>query len=229
MLPHDTILRHPSTPDLTDHVFERLTVIAFAGYAPRPHSNKHDAMWLCRCLCGTIRSYRAGNLRQRKSKSCGCLNIEHAITSHTTHGLSRSPEYGSWTSMLQRCYNPNNIGYKTYGALGITVCERWRQSFAAFYADLGPRPSRRHRLERIKNNLGYSPDNCCWATEHEQHRNQSRNVWLTLNGVTQCLMDWAMQGHMSPTTLSRRLRQGLSLEEALTLAVKIGRPRWKNV
>ncbi len=80
------------------------------------------------------------------------------------HGLRHSPEYGVWTNMKTRCYNKNNKGYSRYGGRGIAVCERWKNSFSAFYADMGARPTNKHTLERVDSNKDYCPENVIWAT-----------------------------------------------------------------
>lgn len=98
-----------------------------------------------------------------------------------THGMTRSAEYRAWMSMLMRCYNPAFVSYKSHGARGIGVCDRWRHSFVNFLADMGPRPEGM-TLERRKNDEGYSPDNCEWATRLTQGRN-TRRVVLSLEAA----------------------------------------------
>jgi hypothetical protein len=77
--------------------------------------------------------------------------------------------------VLQRCTNPNHKSFHRYGARGITVCERWLD-YENFIADMGPKPPGRYSLERINNDLGYSPKNCKWATDVEQANNQRARI-----------------------------------------------------
>jgi len=91
-----------------------------------------------------------------------------------THGQSNppTPEYTVWSQMLARCTNPNTREWKYWGGRGITVCDRWRHSFVHFFADMGRKPSAQHSLDRVNNDLGYSAENCRWATPKEQVKNR---------------------------------------------------------
>lgn len=122
-----------------------------------------------------------------KCKNPSCVRPSHLFVSVTskrekikrskstpsrlTHGMKGTPEYVSWKCMIQRCLNPNQKSYHNYGGRGITVCDKWRNSFEAFYADMGPRLQGR-TLDRINTNGNYEPGNCRWATIEEQNNNQ---------------------------------------------------------
>jgi len=88
-----------------------------------------------------------------------------------THGLSKTPEYRAWASMVQRCTNPNNARYDRYGGRGISICVRWNK-FENFLADMGPRPTKGHSVDRKDNEGNYEPGNCRWATRSEQQNNK---------------------------------------------------------
>jgi len=137
-----------------------------------------------------------------------------------THGLSRTPQYGLWRTMRARCLNPRNVSYHLYGARGITVCERWLNDYSAFLADVGPRPSPQHTLDRYPNNDGhYEPGNVRWATPTQQHRNKRTNRLITFRGDTRCLEDWAEHYGLTRDCLRSRLRMGWSIEAALLTPV----------
>ncbi len=90
------------------------------------------------------------------------------------HGMSSFPEYNSWFNMINRCYNIKNISYKYYGARGITVCWQWKNSFTAFYEDVGPKPFPKAQIDRINNDLGYFLENCHWVTPAQNSQHQSK-------------------------------------------------------
>lgn len=137
---------------------------------------------------------------------------------HSANGRI-SPEYQSWYSMRSRCQNPNAANYANYGGRGITVCSRW-DVFEHFLADMGPRPSSKHTLDRRNNEGPYCPENCRWATPTEQGRNRRTNHRLTFRGETLTVQEWAERIGIRPKTLHERLRRGQTAERALTTPLR---------
>lgn len=197
--------------DLTGKLVGRLTVIHYAG-----KDHESNSLWFCRCLCGTELLVVASRLTKANTKSCGCLQADSRATATRVHGLCRSAEYGVWSGMIQRCTNPKRSKFKRYGARGIKVCTRWLESFESFLTDMGNRPSSRHTIERKNNDGDYEPGNCVWIVKEEQAKNSSLTIKLTFNGETLCMSDWARRVGILPSRLSRRLKDGWSLEDALT-------------
>ena len=134
------------------------------------------------------------------------------------HGMSQTPEYYAWRAMKHRCSAEQSPDYKYYGARGIRVCDRWLK-FQNFYADMGKRPSSEHSLERIDNNGNYEPTNCKWATRREQTVNRRRNRFLTFQGRTLTIADWARETGLSHDCIWRRIDNDWSVEKALTTPV----------
>lgn len=129
--------------------------------------------------------------------------------------MCKSPEYRSWSAMYTRCYNPNVKCYKHYGERGITVCNRWKHSFENFYSDIGPRPSLKHSVERINNELGYSPENCKWATHAEQMNNIRDNIRIEYKGESHTVAEWARIKNVPYLRLKKRIKSGWDIDSAI--------------
>lgn len=174
---------------------------------------------LCRCECGTVRRVYLSGVRRGDSISCGCYKREcNSKTAHhwnRTHGMSTTPEYNTWASMKKRCHNPNHKNFSEYGARGIYVCDEWRKSFAAFYADMGPRPQG-YSLERINNTGPYCKENCIWATPTTQSRNRRNVRLLDVDGEKLTIGEVAQRYGVNYQTLYWRIvRAQLPVSEAI--------------
>lgn len=154
--------------------FGRLTVIERGvGKFPGLH-------WRCRCDCGREVVVAGRSMRTGNTTSCGCYCAERVSEANLTHGEARrgrwTVEFQAWVKMIGRCTNATDKWYPSYGGRGITVCDRWRESYESFLADMGRRPSPDHSLDRIDNDGPYAPDNCRWATRSQQQRNKRRQT-----------------------------------------------------
>lgn len=191
--------------------FNRWTVIAEAPQALNCHGYRTRRV-MCRCDCGTEKAVAPGALRYGSTKSCGCLQREAARNSRRTHGATaggRPPrEYYIWQNMRSRCRNPRNQVYAYYGGRGITICDRWFDSFEAFMADMGPRPSRKHSVERNDNDGPYSPENCRWATKKEQARNTRKTRIIWVRGEPRVLAEIAETTGICEAAIRNRVERG---------------------
>lgn len=122
--------------------------------------------------------------------------------------------------MRQRCHYPKHAHFADYGGRGITVCERWND-FTAFLADLGPKPTPKHSLDRIDVNGNYEPNNCRWATQTEQTRNARSNRLLTAFGETLPASVWAERNALDGGTVLNRINCGWPTELAVTKPSRI--------
>ena len=204
-------------------VFGRLTVWDGPIYA-NASGKPSGAHWDCVCSCGKKCRVGHHNLVKGHTQSCGCYQLEkirEALFKHGESGLagdrsSASSEWIAWLSMKDRCLNPKNDAYAYYGGRGITVCERWRNSYVDFLSDVKRKPSASHSLDRIDVNGNYEPGNCQWATSIEQAGNKSNNVNLTLDGETHCVAEWCRRTGLNEHLIRKRIRKGWSHERALT-------------
>lgn len=169
------------------------------------------------CDCGNIKDIGISNVANGKSKSCGCISKEIHRKLKTIHGKSKTPEYRSWCSIKERCYNKKNNRYYRYGGRGIVICDRWLNSFENFISDMGERPSAEYSIERINNDGNYEPSNCKWATIEEQASNKSSNSYLTFKGITDTISGWSRRTGIKRRTLEERVKRwGFDIEKILT-------------
>ena len=201
--------------DMIGQRFGRLKVVAYAG-------KSYDHLWECECDCGNTKVIAGYNMRAGNTSSCGCYRNEQASKANSTHQLrDKYPlTYTSWKSLRKRCNSKNATGFHLWGGRGITYADRW-DSFPNFLADMGPRPSKEYSIDRVDNNLGYTPENCRWATRKQQCRNTRRNHLVTFDGKTKTLAEWAETLGFAYATLRDRLgKYGWSIHDALTTPVK---------
>ena len=179
----------PAKIDLVGKKFGRLVVIAEIE-AHVTAGGVRQLKWECQCECGKITEVVGRALTAGDTKSCGCwkkvvdrqkgsvLCKKRKNVKSVIPGSHEWKEYAVWRSMVQRCTNPNNKGYKYYGARGITVCERWLNSFDAFFEDIGKIPEKLE-IDRIDNELGYFPGNVRITTRSENMKNRNYDIILT--------------------------------------------------
>lgn len=183
--------------DLINNRFGRLLVVEKGVGAHK---------FVCQCDCGNRKEISMYSLLNGCTKSCGCLSAEKS-RERAIHGKSRTSEHNIWKTIKQRCYNKNLPSYQRYGARGIKMSPRWKNSFSNFIMDMGSRPSLKHSIERIDNNKGYCKSNCRWATMKEQCGNRRNNVFVTLNGETKIITDWCKFYDIKISTVYSRINR----------------------
>ncbi len=209
-----------SSAELVGDKFGRLTVMEKIGANARG-----SMLWKCRCDCGNEVITETRCLRSGNTKSCGCLKSdsvrERTIIRNTTHGERHTRLYRTWAHMVWRCENPNCDMYEHYGERGIRVCSEWRNSFEAF-SDWAKNNGYDDTLsiDRIDVDGNYEPANCRWVTMEEQQNNKRNNHYLTFNGTTKTISEWAKETGIKSGTIQRRVSHGCPVEIALTKQVK---------
>ena len=184
-------------------VYGRLTVKESVG------SKNGEIHYRCICECGNEAIVSGVNLRKGATQSCGCLRKERQKASVQKHGGYKTRLYRTWDAMIQRCTNKNHPAYHYYGARGITVCDEWRDSFEAF-RDWAQESGYRDDLtiDRINVDGNYDPGNCRWATRKEQMHNTRRCHYITVDGVTKDLTQWAQTIGLSTGAIGWAIQSG---------------------
>lgn len=211
----------PNPIDRTGQKFHRLTALRLDNRVGRRR-------WICICDCGGSVSVDASALAGEAVRSCGCLQRERTSAANRRHGHTVdgavSNSYSSWRSARGRCLNPRNGSFADYGARGITMCQTWAESFAAFLADMGPCPEGM-TIDRIDNDRGYEPGNCRWATRSEQARNKRTVRTFTRSGRKLTIGQLATALGVKRDALYRRVRMGERPEDAAAkIKANLSRP-----
>lgn len=170
--------------DLIGKKFGRWTVVNSSK------SINYRAMWECVCDCGVKRVVRADHLSSGATSSCGCLVKESNVRLRTTHGMSKTRIYRIYKNMMNRCYYTKHKEFYYWGGRGITVCDRWKNSFENFLEDMGV-PDPNLSIDRIDCNGNYEPLNCRWATAKEQANNVRSKSFASERGVSFAAKEYA--------------------------------------
>lgn len=211
--------------------FGRLTIIEL--HHKKQHIDKRGVIryreyYLCECECGNIKIVEKSQLTTGHTKSCGCLQKESTRKRSNYHGLSKTKIYSIWCGIKDRCYRKKCTDYVNYGGRGITVCDEWKDNFITFYnwaINNGYKDGL--TIERINVNGNYEPSNCIWIENALQSKNKTNSHYLTYNGKTQIIEDWAKEMKLNNgSTIRGRLKLGWTLEESLT--IPIGQKRIKK-
>ena len=206
--------------DLTGQRFGKLLVLGIAEPIINPSGQK-TACWKCKCDCGNVKIIRGTSLKSGRSTSCGCAFSEIMRKRKTTHGKSKGRLYHTYYGMKSRCNNQNDKSYANYGGRGIKVCEEWENDFEVFYKwALENGYNEDLSIDRINNDFGYSPENCRWVNGLSQARNKQSTRYLTHNGETKALSEWAEAYGISVQMLAGRLKRGWDVYKALTTPPK---------
>lgn len=198
--------------DLTGKTFGKLKVIEVAGKTADGHKK-----WLCICECGNKRIVAQNHLKRKNgTRVCKECARHTAAEKRKIHGDFGTRLYSIYYGIISRIYNKNDINYKNYGARGIKICDEWRKSYLAFKEwALNNGYSDNLSIDRIDVNGDYCPENCRWVTPKVQGNNRRNNHYLTINGQTKTITEWANEVGLSATAIRNRLRKGYNPEEAV--------------
>lgn len=210
--------------DITGQRFGMLTVVERA-----PNNAAGRVCWRCACDCGAKATVVGSDLRGGHTRSCGCR--------HLVHGHHGSPEHKAWSQAKYRVSTPSAKGWHRYGGRGVGMCDRWirgengRSGFECFLADMGPRPSSLHSLDRWPDPDGdYEPDNCRWATRREQANNRSKHRHISSGVALLTFAEYAREitrrTEFSPEIVRVRLSRGWPRERLL---LPVGTQSWRAV
>lgn len=194
-----------STKDMVGCTFNGIECVEFLGHRVSNGSKYKKSYCLFKCHCGLLFENRWDSVRAGDVRNCPAHRLEYLRTVAIKHNMSHTPEYKTWSRMIERCYNKNCPSYKTYKSRGVS--DEWRNSFEVFYIDMGKRPSSEYSIDRIDNSKGYYKENCRWASRSQQARNTSKNVWHEHSGIKMINSDWASYFGIVPSKLSKFLKK----------------------
>ena len=199
--------------DETGKRYGRLTVLYRV-----PSTNQ--AKWLCKCDCGNTKCVYGDALRKGRTKSCGCLLSESTRERGKKYKVQNHRLYVIWYHMIRRCEDQNDSEYHNYGGRGISVSEQWHDfdTFAEWALNNGYEESL--SIDRINNDGNYEEKNCRWATQKQQRNNSRQNTYITNNGTTKTVQEWAEHYNVRPGMLRKRIARGMNLIDAVTTPPK---------
>ena len=198
---------HSISVNIAGKIFNNLTALEYI------FSKNNKQYWLFKCECKKEKTIRKDRVTGGIVKSCGCKNKNTRF--QITHGVPNEDRtYRSWCKMKSRCLNKNHNDYNNYGARGIKVCDRWMK-FENFWEDMGERPSKM-TLDRVDVNGNYEPNNCRWATNEQQYNNTRTNVFISWDGKTRTIMQWAKELGIAYWEIRYFNKKGLNLGEIIT-------------
>lgn len=169
---------------------------------------------MARCDCGDVSEYDKNNIDRGNTTRCKACAEKSRAKKRRTHGASytrrdKDPEmyatYTIWQAMKRRCRLESDVSYKHYGGRGIRVCKSWQDSFESFLSDMGVKPSKSHEIDRIDCDGDYSPENCRWVTRKVNARNKRNTVYLTIDGETKPMVEWAEISGESASNIKNRV------------------------
>lgn len=195
--------------DITGLRYGQLSAISRA-----PNKGRRT-IWIFQCDCGTLAEIGLEAVRSGQTQSCGCLRRKTTADRSRTHGYSgENRTYRAWLHAKGRCYTPTDAKYPIYGGRGIFMCPAWRENFMQFLLDMGECPVGKS-IDRIDPHGGYEPNNCRWATDHEQARTRTDNIWVEYDGKPLILKDYAAAIGVNYKSLHARMkRQGETAYQA---------------
>lgn len=187
----------PKLVDLIGHKFNGCEVLS------RCENISGRVSYFCKCYCGRRFKAMSKVIRSGAKRSCGCARKGV----NRTHGMSRTPEYRSWSGMIQRCTNHKNPKYSDYGGRGISVCAEWLD-FASFISDMGKMPSHGMSIGRKDNDKGYCKENCSWEYSLQQANNTRRTRKFNYRGETLTAREVCQINGLSYDLVYSRLSNG---------------------